>query len=449
MKTLCYLRPYNKNQLLTISKNLRPKDDIKIFSEHPLVDQTGLPKLYYQNLNFFFNTSGHKDFNKKEINEIILRCRLLRNIEKKKALKHLTAMSFAIKEVLEIEKPNYLILQTVDHYISDLMYHYCKKKNIKFIGIVTTPFNNYFRVTSKGEATFNKKTKNKIHKKLFKDYLDKKYIPIFNKKSISSPIKSVFTRWLKNSFSIIFFYSKRIIYLDYYNFHYWAMYLIAKKNFNFFFPNDIGNKNWKKKLNSKNLYNLYIPLQMYPEATIDYACDDIKYVDYYKNLLLFIKKNYKNYNIFIKEHPNVMGLRPSSFYKSLKNNNKITVIPTYENSNYILSKIDCTLVWTGTVGFDSLIRGIPVVSFCKPYYAEGKRFMTIKQDTPINLIYRHIKRFNKKKIFKSEQLEIFKFVSKQLYEGNYKLHSDWSNKNPQDIKDVKKMASSCKHLFNY
>ena len=80
MKTLCYLRPYNKDQLLTISKNLRPKDDIKIFSEHPLVDQTGLPKLYYQNLNFFFKTSGHKDFNKKEMSEIILRCRLLRNI---------------------------------------------------------------------------------------------------------------------------------------------------------------------------------------------------------------------------------------------------------------------------------------------------------------------------------------------------------------------------------
>ena len=50
MKTLCYLRPYNKDQLLTFTKFLRPQDHIKIFCEHSLVDQTNLPEIYYQNL---------------------------------------------------------------------------------------------------------------------------------------------------------------------------------------------------------------------------------------------------------------------------------------------------------------------------------------------------------------------------------------------------------------
>lgn len=49
-KTLCYLRPYNKSQLYSIAKLFRPKDEIKIFCEHPSVDQTGLPGKYYSYL---------------------------------------------------------------------------------------------------------------------------------------------------------------------------------------------------------------------------------------------------------------------------------------------------------------------------------------------------------------------------------------------------------------
>ena len=442
MKTLCYLRPYNKDQLLTFTKFLRPKDNIKIFSEHSLVDQTNLPKIYYQNLKKDLLVNNFTDFNKSEIEEIIVRCRLLRSIEKQKAIKHLVSMALAIKEVLKNEKPNLLIMQTVDHYISDLMHRYCKKIKIKFIGIVITPFNNYFRITSKGEANFNKHTKNSIDKKIFKDFLNKSYVPSFNKKSVVSPKKSVFIRWIRNSIKIPFYFFKRIFSFDYYNYHYWATFIVAKFNFNLFFPTDPGNNDWENNLNFKNRYNLYIPLQMYPEATIDYSCQDIKYVDYYKNLFLFIKKNHHKFNIFIKEHPNIMALRPASFYKSIKNDKRITVIPTYENSSYILEKIDCTLVWTGTPGFDSLIRGIPVLSFCKPYYASGARFMIIKQETQTSKIYKHIKRFYKKRITLTEQKKIFKYVNRQLYKGNYKYHIDWSPNNKNDLKDVKQMANS-------
>jgi len=446
MKTLCYLRPYNKDQLLTFTKFLRPQDHIKIFCEHSLVDQTNLPEIYYQNLKKNLNINNIIDFNKSEIQEIITRCRLLRNIEKKQAIKHLISMALAIKEVLKIEKPNYLIMQTVDNYISDLMHRYCKKNTIKFIGMVGTPFNNYFRVTSQGEANFNKQAKNSIDKKIFKNMLNRRYVPNFNKKSVVNPKKSVFIRWIRNSIKIPFFFLKKIFSFDYYNYHYWQNLIVTKSNFNLFFPTDPGRNDWENNLNFKSRYNLYIPLQMYPEATIDYACQDIKYVDYYKNLFLFIKKNHNKFNIFIKEHPNIMALRPASFYKSIKNDKRITVIPTYENSNYILEKIDCTLVWTGTVGFDSLIRGVPVISFCKPYYASGSRFMTIKQETQTSKIYKHIKKFYKKKITLSEQKKIFKYVSRQLYKGHFKYHGDWSSNNKNDLKDIKQMANSIKNL---
>lgn len=446
-KTLCYLRPYNKLQLYSIAKLFRPKDEIKIFCEHPSVDQTGLPGKYYSYLNNK-KKINNKLFNKTEKREIIARCRLLRNIKKKDALKHLDAMSLAINSVIRNEKPNLIFMQTVDNYISHMMYLISKRKNIKFIGIVTTPINNYFRITSLGECNFNKNYNKNLKYKIYKSYLKKNYVPVFNKKSISNPKKYIFLRWIRNSIKIPFFFIKRLVSGDYYNYHSWSNYIISLMNFNFFFPIEPGDKKWEEKINKKK-NTIYIPLQMFPEATIDYACENIKYLDYYKNLFLFIKNHHNKFNIVIKEHPNIMGYRPSGFYKKIKRDNRVNVIPTYVNSNLVLNKIDCVLVWTGTVGFDALIRGVPVISFCNPYYASGKRFLKINQNTNFVKINKHINKYKKTKLSKKEILKTIEYVAKQLFNGNYKYHVEWSKKNFKDMKDLKVMSQSLKKGIKY
>ena len=186
---------------------------------------------------------------------------------------------------------------------------------------------------------------------------------------------------------------------------------------------------------------------MYPEATIDYACENLNFLDYYKVLNKFINTHYKNFNIFIKEHPNIMGFRPSGFYDSLSNDKRITVIPTYEHSNSVLENVNCTLVWTGTVGFDSLLKGVPVISFCNPYYASGKRFLKISENTRKNAINNHINKFKTKKISPAEKKEIFFYLAKQLFKGNYKFHGDWNIKNNNDLRDIRIMSKSLKVLF--
>lgn len=217
-------------------------------------------------------------------------------------------------------------------------------------------------------------------------------------------------------------------------------------NFNLFFPLEPGDKKWEKKINLKKK-TIYIPLQMFPEATIDYACENIKYLDYYKNLFLFIKNHHNKFNIVIKEHPNIMGFRPPGFYKKIKYDKRVNVIPTFVSSNLVLNKIDCVLVWTGSVGFDALIRGIPVISFCNPYYASSKRLLKINQQTSSKNILQHISMFNKTNFKKKEALKITEYMAKQLLDGNYRYHVDWSHKNINDLKDIKIMANSLKRAL--
>ena len=127
MKTICYLRYYNKNQLYSLAKLIRPKYQVKIISEYNPIDETGLNKIYYQNLNLY----KKKFFDKKTENEIILRCRLLRNIKKSEAIKHLNAMAFAINKVFKLEKPNLVKLQEVESEMLQNFYKDSKKVDNK------------------------------------------------------------------------------------------------------------------------------------------------------------------------------------------------------------------------------------------------------------------------------------------------------------------------------
>ena len=445
IKILSYIRPATKKQYSFFVQNLTKKENIIYCSEHFSVDQTGLPHLYYSFLKKK-NTLKNINLSSKDVDDFILRCRLLRNIKRSEALKHLIAMYMAIDKILLKEKPTHVTFQTVDSYITDLIRLISKRRKIKCICVVGTFVNNHFRISSRGEKTLNKK-KNKYISKLLPKFLKESYIPDYSKNSIRKPLLTKYKQWFRNLVGSFYFPIKRYLSNDFYNYHYWHNEIICKQYLSFFPPGDLGDINWEMKLKYKKKPSLYIPLQKYPEATIDYWCEDLELVKYYEFLEKLIKKLHKHFSLFIKEHPDVIAFRPKSFYSKITKDKRITLIPTNINSNSIINKIDGVVIWTGTVGFDSLIRGKAVFGLATPFFANGKRFMKINLKTKIKKMIDHLNYCKKNKILNSEQRKSFDFVAKQLYKGKYKFHKEWSSSNSTDINDIKQMAKSCKHLF--
>ncbi|MDA7780682.1 hypothetical protein N8938_01500 [Candidatus Pelagibacter sp.] len=446
-KILCYLRPATKEQFAYFVKCIDSSKIIVHCSEHASVDKTGLPNLYYDFLKNNKLKINKTTLSKSEANDFIARCRLLRNIRKEVALKHLVAMFLAIDKMLDSEKPDFVIMQTVDSFITDLLRFISVKRKIKFFGVCGTSWNNNFRVTIRGEKKINKKADKNLTAQLLPRYIEETYIPDFVTKSIDNLKISIYRRWMKSFIGSFYFFFKRYLSGDKYNFHYWHQQILCQQNFSLLPMKDIGNSNWKKKLDDKKKPSLYLPLQMFPEATIDYWCENLEAIKYYETLEKVIKKLHNNFSLFVKEHPDVIGLRPKKFYSKIIKDKRITIIPTYENSNHILRKTDAALVWTGTVGFDAIIRGKPAFAFGKPFYASGKRFLKIDLDIKIKKMMQHISACKKNIITSAEQKRTFRYVTQQLYKGYYKNHIYWSKDNPKDIKDVKQMGSSCKHLF--
>ena len=444
MKVLCYVRPWNYKQFKCMAENISPSSSLVFCSEHPVVDFLGLSAIYYSNLS---GSASVSDLSVEEQGDFISRCRLLRALDKPEAIRHLTAMGNAVRDLLVKEKPSVVLSLMVDSYIMDLMRHYCSRLGFRFIGLVPTFVNGYFRVTARGEATFNPGADSCDAQSVKKALLDPMYAPVFNAKSLASPLRSIMRRWAANIARIPYFYIKRHFLKDPYNYHYWAAQIVSSGLFNFFPPSDPGNNDWLKTIHNIDRPVLYIPLQMVPEATVDYWCNNVEVIDYYEQMERFISKHHTVFQILIKEHPSVMGSRPFGFYQRLARDKRVTVVPTYTPSNEVLAMADAVLVWTGSVGFEAALRGKSVICLGDPYYLHGSRFLKIKPTTESSVINEHIQVTKAQPVTPEEQDRLIDYLAAQLFLGYFKNDGTWSEYSEKDLADCKVMASSLRALL--
>lgn len=423
------------------------KNNFINISDNKDCDETGLVKNFYKNLE---NEKIYlkSNISNKKVNEIIERDRMLRNINRNLSIKLINSMYQAIEKVLTQFKPKLVVSMAIDSYVLDLLFLICKKKRIKYVGLIASCINGYFRITAKGELNKNLKFKKKNNSKILDDFLKDNYTPSFNNFAVENPLKGVLIRWIKNILRVPYFGLIRFVKNDKYNHHYFSSYLISKKHLSFFPKLEIGDKNWKNSVQT-NKPKLFMPLQMFPECPIDYWVKEVKYTNYYKYLKIFIKKFQNDFQIIIKEHPSVLPLRTRDFYLDLQKYNKVKIVPTYTNSNELVDYADCIFLWSGTIGLDASIRGKPVLCLTKTFYSQSKRVKLISEKTTISEINKFIKKVKKNKIHRYEQKQIMQNVTKNLYKGEYTAFQFCDMKNPIHINNMKEMGKSIKSFVGF
>lgn len=441
---LCYVRPWNAEQFKYLAKKIEPDAHVVSCSEHSSRDEAGLREGYYR----YLKKGKHLKFedvpeiSQNEFQDIILRCRLLRKLDKKSARMHSVAMALSMRDVFARFRPGSVYSVTVDSYIIDLLRVFSVVHRIEFNAFIGTFVNGYYRITSRGERTFNSAPEVSFVEDVKGKLLKSNYAPAFNSKSLSNPRRSVYRRWAANVARIPYFWLKRYLTGDKYNYHYWASQLVAMEQFNLLPPRDPGTVSWRQKLDSTKKPSIFIPLQMFPECTVDYWCQNVGVISYYETLSSIIDRLSTDFHLVIKEHPSVMGSRPSNFYSQLKGDFRVTVVPTYTSSNEVLGKVDSVLVWTGTVGFEAILRGIAVFGLAAPYYAYGDRFMNVSGGMDSGAMVQHIELCKLNPISAEEQEDLLVFLGQQLYKGNFTNDGTWILDNTQNVIDSEKMLES-------
>jgi|GEM_PF-1042052 len=440
----CYIRPWNADQFTFLARQIAPAAQVIRCSEHVKVDEAGFSTGYYCHLkaSILRQDLSLAGISETEIADVIRRCRLLRQLPSSEARRHVWAMGSAIADALDKYHPSLVLSLTIDSYIMDLLRLLAEARQVQFVAFIGTFVNGYYRVSARGEPNFNPAADLSIMSDLKEKLLKDNYTPAFNATSLSRPRRSVYRRWAANVARVPYFWFKRIMSGDYYNYHYWVSQLISAEQFHLLPPSDPGDSDWMQKVRNSQCPRLFIPLQMFPECTVDYWCQDTRVIDYYQTLNLLVERLSTCFHVVVKEHPSVMGSRPAGFYSALSKDTRITVVPTYVASNEVLKEVDGVVVWTGSVGFESMLRGKPVFGLARPFYASGDRFCVIEREPDLEVMKRHLEAWKSQPVTAEEQDTMLAYLAKQLFKGDFINDGSWTLSNPEHVSQAEGVARS-------
>lgn len=434
-KIIVYARPWNKDQFKDLAANISNNNDITVISEHKSVDESGLSYEFYNELSNYSNEAAIDGLSDEEIIDIIQRCRLLRSINKVKARSMIHAAQKTINKILINKSPDLVLSVTIDSYIIHLIYINCIKLNIKFVGLIPSFVNNYFRITALGERTQSRVASQDEIEQIQKKLLDRDYKPAFLANSKYRLIKKSIISWVKNTIKPFWFFAKRSFSGDILNYHYYASQIVSKKYWTVFpqlysgitptSRDDLISSSTCKKL-------IFLPLQMSPEATIDYWTTDISWIDYENKILNLLDKLSDCAIFAVKEHPNVLGCRSVGFYKRLAAHSSCRLINPACNSNELIDMCDGVLICTGTVGFEAALRGKPVFTDSNPFHLPTS--ITCKIQNISNNYFCILDEFKRQPNY---SFSLIKHLLEGLLPGKFINDGSWQASNKEHIENNK------------
>lgn len=361
---LVYLRKEPLKSFYTNLANYISNNNFSTISEFRNTGDVWLGRYLYQNNNVGF-------FNNEDANDIYLRCRFLRKHSFEKAKILINRMAYGISDIIQRVNPDIVLAPLIDNYTLDILERISKINHIPYISFVGHFFNGYSRISSRGEYNhFPREVTNQEIDFVFDSLMKPDYTPIFHEK-IKSSMKQK-QRFLHKQLikKYLYFPVMKFIERDSANYHYNTTdeksnkinYLKLNKNVDKYFT--------KIDKIEHSLYNIYLPLHLTPEATVDYWCDDPSYGAFYpEKIINIIESTSKDFHFLVKEHPAIYMLRNSGFYERLLSHNNVTIIHPYENSNLLLDKVNYVFTENGSVGVEALIRNKIVVTNSNSYYS--------------------------------------------------------------------------------
>jgi hypothetical protein len=358
-------------------------------------------------------------------------------------------MRIMIKNLLNSLKPDIIIMEIIDSYLHDILAQEADMLKIKKYAFVQSFINGYSRMSIRGELNYYRDPSKEEVNRVLISILNKNYTPNYIVKKKNNLFIAYAKTYIGNILRVAYFFIIRIIKNEKYNYHYWTS-LKSNLHINFhIIPRlRIGNNNWKNIIKKSKKPIIFVPLQHYPEATIDYWCEDIKMVDYENQLIKLIKKLENDFQILIKEHPATWGNRKPSFYKKLKESStEIIIAPTKISAKECIQNADAVLIWTGTVGFEAALEGCPVLTIANPYFNHGKRFLKIDNETQIMKIKEFIITINGDKINYNEQYEMVNNLLKGLIKSEYKIDGTFNAELELDSLSAEIMAKWIKNNY--
>lgn len=296
------------------------------------------------------------------ISDIIKRDRLLRSLNWDEAELRIHSYYYAIQDYFVGRKVVCVISATVDQYVVDLIYLYCVINKIPFIGYHISVLPKYTLFTARGEThPYRRVTSDEIDHAIGV-ISDTAFRPAYIPKPNALKIVGL-KRYGKNLIRYIYYRILSIFPAYKLNYHVEASVSESKKRLSI---NIIRALTWRYEKVPLGRY-LYLPLQFHPECNSEYWGRNDTYEDYEDKIVKFAQINSAHWNIVIKEHPNMLGVRLASFYLALKKSGCQIVHPSQEHRSLIRESY-AVVTLNSSAGIEGLCEGKVIICLSNPYY---------------------------------------------------------------------------------
>jgi hypothetical protein len=439
----------------SISKELTCAHEVKIVSCFPNVGHINIMPKIHDNFyrkehieEFALSALGHH-----QCEEVILRCRLLRNLNYKFALKMIGASWLALEELLLRESPDLIISKAIDYFLTDLLQRAGNSQQIRSLQLCGSSITSRFMLMSNNEfETLCTPTLQDIQE-VIKTVVNPNFLPF-----VSTNQKYGVWKFLniKTKFSVrqIYLDALRILERQAINPEY-LMTPRSKDDYSFGINDYLGSAKlpdsmWEKKLNMVPFkHRVFVGLQVNPECSIDYWVKDLELMQHKKTLEKVVDCLSKaGFSIFIKDHPNMFGRRRYSYFENLKKFKTVVFIPYNINSQYLIKNCKATFTWTGTIGLQAAIYGRCPIVTRSMYYSTHKGFITINSINDINDLPKSIEEFELPSDLQVLQTKIAYQVATTCIPGDMSCFSD-KKKRPREGINQDLISSLNKYLPNY
>jgi hypothetical protein len=440
MKYLIFTRPFTKLFTSLYKDATRnAADEILYISDFKYEDDVGLIELQYKYIN---EISLHNKHSHYHFDEVINRCRYLRNINLETAKKLVISTQLAIQEVIEKFRPDCYIGLPIDNYILHLMHLECSIQGIKNISPVQSFLPNRTRITSLGEWVRCREVDAEEVDKYYEILTKKSFKPTWLKSHRS--FASLGKLYIKERLKKIYFEFQKIKKGDPYSFHYNTIYpakgVISIDGIsNVFAYKKYQARSMTEKLLSNSEVNrklIYLPLQFSPETTIDYYINDLRFGRYEELVCKVLSSIPNDVTLIVKEHPDLYGFRNPKFYDKILENKNVHLAGVDYPTSEILHRVDAVIVTGGgSTGAEAIIRGIRTISLGGCFYS-GPESMSI---TNFDCIEEWTKVFTMPQPTVVDRKSVLKRILENTVEGPYDFVRSSKEHNDRNTDNLKKI----------
>ena len=331
--------------------------------------------------------------------EIIRRCRVLRNLKKQKALAMIGAMWRTLDGLIAEQNPRLVMSFIIDRYVLDVLDRVLQSRGIRFLGMTASIVPDQVMFMDRGRLIPVRTPKVSEVAAARQQIVNDAFTPSYVNHSKKYNRQQYWRTFLSFKMRGLYYQALRFLKRDPLNLHYldalnhldhkprWPDYKVLS------LFNDDWEGLWKDCSRDKRVF---IGLQLLPEASIDYWVNDLSLLNNEQVMLEVCRVlGRAGYTIFVKDHPLQFGFRQRDFMRQLKALSSVVLVPYDVPATRFISEYAMTVTMTGTIGFQSAVAGACSI-VAGAYYSDDVHFIQCRHFSDIASLPEKIESFQQK-----------------------------------------------------